>query len=82
MNDNWYSDSALAKQAEAERRMAADEKLTTDLMLGILQPRVAPTSEEQCHCCGTDARKEVGGNGSYCFVCLSRGHDELEDQIR
>jgi hypothetical protein len=35
----YYSDEALAKQAEMDRKRAAGEPITTDDMLGILQPR-------------------------------------------
>jgi hypothetical protein len=73
---DWYSDEALAKQAEIKRRTATGEPITTDLMLGVLEPRVHASEGERCHCCGSDAREEVGGNGRHCGVCMGRGHDE------
>jgi hypothetical protein len=75
MNDEWFSDEALRKQAKLEEGPVR----WTDL-IGILEPRVPPTDEECCVCCGLDARDEVGGeehNGKrYCDICLGRGHHE------
>lgn len=76
MSESWYSDAALAKQAELKRRTEAGEPITTDLMRGIWEPRVAPRDDECCRCCGIDAREEVGGNGEYCGICIGRGHHE------
>ncbi|MDG5773926.1 hypothetical protein [Mycolicibacterium fortuitum] len=39
MADDYYSDAALAKQAEVDRKKAAGEPITTDDLLGILEPR-------------------------------------------
>ncbi|MFV8301264.1 hypothetical protein ACNQP7_31695 [Mycolicibacterium fortuitum] len=39
MADDYYSDAALAKQAEVDRKKAAGEPITVDDVLGILEPR-------------------------------------------
>lgn len=39
MSEPYYSDAALAKQAEMDRKVAAGEPITTDDLLGCLQPR-------------------------------------------
>lgn len=71
-----YSDAALAKQAEWDRIEAAGGKPPLSLLYGIAEPRVKPTADERCHCCGLDARPEWGGNGTHCSVCIERGHDD------
>jgi hypothetical protein len=74
--DQWYSDTALAKQAEMQRKTLTGEPITTDDLLGSYQPRTPPKQSERCYCCNTDAREEVGGNGNYCFICIGRGRHE------
>jgi hypothetical protein len=59
--DEWFSDEALRRQAEARRLDAAGERVPFELICGILEPRVPPTPEECCYHCGSDARSEVGG---------------------
>ena len=76
--DRWYSDSALVKQAEVERKTAAGEPITIGDMCGIYEARTQPTEAERCVCCGTDARERCGGNGTHCYICIGRGHHEDE----
>lgn len=77
---SWYSDAALERQAELARKQAAGEPPKATDLLGLLEPRVPPTAEERCVCCGLDARTEVFGEvhptGRYCDLCISRGHHE------
>lgn len=85
-SDEWYSDEALRKQRELERLEEAGEEIPTDLLIGILEARVPPTEEECCTHCGSDARKEVGGEKfhgeRWCWLCFSRGyHEDSSDTV-
>ena len=65
----WYSDEALTKQHRV---------LTWRNLLGYMAPR---TPGVPCKCCGCDSRPEAfgGGDGTYCGLCLDRGHAEDDD---
>lgn len=79
-NDEWYSDEALQKQAAIDRMILVGEQPPLSMFVGMLEPRVPPTPEEQCSHCTLDARSETGGeirNGKrWCFLCISRGRHE------
>ena len=81
--EEYYSDEALARQA-ALVALPEGEVLRWSMLLGIFEPRVKPTADERCACCGLDARDAEGGQERHgkrwCFICLGRGHDEEEDQ--
>lgn len=78
--DRWYSDAALAKQAEADGLLAEDLPIPLDLLCGMFEPRIQPAEAERCSCCGLDARDECGGETHdgqrWCSKCLGRGHHE------
>ena len=75
-DDSWYSDEALEKQREIDRRTKAGEKISLDLLCGWLEPRTQPTDAEKCTNCGSDARPEIGGEEHHgkrwCLLCVSR----------
>lgn len=76
----WYSDEALRKQAEVKRLTDAGEQPPLTLLLGIMQPRIAPEQHERCENCRSDAREQVGGEERkgvrWCSLCLDRGRDD------
>lgn len=80
MSESWYSDEALAKQAEADALRSEGKEVPLTMLVGILEPRVHATEDERCRCCGTDARDEVGGEEHdgwrWCSICVGRGHHE------
>lgn len=80
---DYYSDEALALQAEMDRLKAAGEPIPLALYCGIAEPRVKATAAERCVCCGLDARDDEGGEERYgvrwCFICVGRGHPEPQD---
>ena len=84
MSDNeiGYSEAALRKQAEADRKIAAGERLTFMDMFGIFEPATTASDDERCRCCGSDARPLVayGGDGTHCNLCIGRGHDDEADR--
>lgn len=77
-----YSEAALRKQAEADRKIAAGERLTFMDMFGIFEPATTASDDERCRCCGLDARPGLeygGGDGTHCNLCIGRGHDEATE---
>lgn len=76
--ESWFSDEANRKMEEIERLQAAGERVPFELLAGLCEPRVQPTSGERCVCCGSDARPESfgGGDGKHCGLCIGRGHEE------
>jgi len=78
MSEEWFSDAALAKQAEFDRLRTDGEEIPLSIMEGLLEPRVPPTEDEKCCCCGTDARDETGGieyeGKRWCLICEGREH--------
>lgn len=82
-DDQWYSDAAIAKMAELDRKKAAGEPIGILDLAGILEPRVKPTGAERCYCCGGDGRDEMGGmehgGKRWCSVCVGREHHERDD---
>ncbi len=80
MTTPWYSEEALRKQVELDRKHETGERpLLTDL-LGILEPRVPAIGAERCVHCGSDARPETGGEmydgKRWCSLCYGRGRHE------
>ena len=77
--DEWYSDEALRKQAEA-RSYSEGEPPPLSLLFGLLEPRTQPDLHERCHHCGGDGRDGAGGaevkGVRWCSLCLSRGRDD------
>lgn len=80
LSSEWYSDAAIAKQAEVARLKEAGERPPLTLLLGLFEPRTQPTDDERCSCCGSDAREYVGGEKHdgrrYCALCVGREHHE------
>jgi hypothetical protein len=75
---SWFSDEALRKQAEIQRRKEAGEDVPAELFYGVWEPRVLPEEDEMCACCGLDARVQVGGEihneRHWCAICVDRKH--------
>lgn len=80
--DRWYSDAALAKQAEADELLARDAPIPTELLCGMFEPRVQPTDAERCVCCGLDARDERGGEAHGGGVRYASGVATMSDADR
>lgn len=82
IDESYYSDAALAKQA-ALAALPEGAVPPLSMLGGIYEPRVHPSADERCTCCGLDARDSEGGEEHqgkrWCFICVGRGHHEDED---